>query len=131
MQNIGWTDRVGYEEVLHGVKEERNIIQAIKRRNFILSHSHVLNCIDIQTKYVVKANWIGHSRNCLLKHVSEAKTGGSVEVTGRRRRRRKLILDNLMEKTGYWRLKEETLDRIVWSSDFGRGCGPVVRQTTE
>jgi hypothetical protein len=28
-------------------------------------------------------------------------------------------------------LKEEALDRILWRTRFGRGCGPVVRQTTE
>jgi hypothetical protein len=88
MQNIGWTDRMRYEEVLNDVKEERNIVQTITGRNFILSHSHVLNCIDIQTKYEVEANWIGHSRNCLLKHVIESEIDGSVEVTGKRRRRR-------------------------------------------
>ena len=42
------------EEVLHVVKEDRNILQTIKRR---------------------KANWIGHilSRNCLLKQIIEGK----------------------------------------------------------
>jgi hypothetical protein len=48
MQKISWTDCVKYEEVLHGVKEERNIVQTIKRMNFVLSHSRVLNCTDIQ-----------------------------------------------------------------------------------
>jgi hypothetical protein len=28
-------------------------------------------------------------------------------------------------------LKEEALDRILWRTRFGRGYGPVVRQTTE
>jgi hypothetical protein len=28
-------------------------------------------------------------------------------------------------------LKEEALDRILWVTRFGRGYGPVVRQTTE
>jgi hypothetical protein len=28
-------------------------------------------------------------------------------------------------------LKEETLDRTVWRTNFGRGSGPVVRQTAE
>jgi hypothetical protein len=32
MEKISWTDRVRNEEVLHRVKEERNILQAIKRR---------------------------------------------------------------------------------------------------
>jgi len=88
-------ERLYAHPVLHGVKEQKNIVETIKRRNLILSHSHVLNCIDIRTKYAVKANWIGHSRNCLLKHVIEAKIEGSVEVTGWRRRRRKPLLDNL------------------------------------
>jgi hypothetical protein len=28
-------------------------------------------------------------------------------------------------------LKEEALDRIMWRARFGRGTGPVVRQTTK
>jgi hypothetical protein len=40
-------------------------------------------------------------------------------MAGRRGRRRKT------------KLKEEALDRTLWSSRFGRGYGPVVRQTTE
>jgi hypothetical protein len=47
-----------------------------------------------------KANWIGHvcHRNCLLKHVIEGKIEGRIEGTGRRRRRRKNILDDPKEK---------------------------------
>jgi hypothetical protein len=76
MEKISWTDRVRNEEVLHRVKVERNIVHTIKRR---------------------EANWIGHilRRNCILKHVIE----GKVEVTGRRGRRRKHLLDDL-KKTG-------------------------------
>jgi hypothetical protein len=64
------TNPVRNEEVLHGVKEERNIVHTIKRR---------------------KANWIGHilRRNCLLKHVIEGKLERRTEVTGRRERRSK------------------------------------------
>jgi hypothetical protein len=48
MEKISWTDCVQNEEVLHGVKEERNILRTVKRK---------------------KANWIGHvlRRNCLLR----------------------------------------------------------------
>jgi hypothetical protein len=106
-------ERLYDHPVLNGLKEQRNIVKTIKRRNLILSHSHVLNCIDIRTKYAVKANWIGDGRNCLLNHVIEGKIEGSVEVTGRRRRRRKPLLDKLKETIGYWRLKEEALDRTV------------------
>jgi hypothetical protein len=35
------------------------------------------------------------------------------------------------EKKRYWELKEEALDRTLWRTRFGRGYGPVVRQTTE
>jgi hypothetical protein len=56
MEKIIWTNRVR-NEVLHRVKEERNIVHTIKIR---------------------KANWIGHilRRNCLLKHVTEGKIEG-------------------------------------------------------
>jgi hypothetical protein len=39
METISWTDRVRNEEVLHTVKEERNVLHTVTRR---------------------KANWIGH-----------------------------------------------------------------------
>jgi hypothetical protein len=32
MKNMRWTDRVRNEEVLHRIKEERNIVHTIKRR---------------------------------------------------------------------------------------------------
>jgi hypothetical protein len=80
---ISWTERVRNEEVLHRVKEERNILHRIKRR---------------------KANWIGHilCRNCLLKHVTEGKIEGRKEVPGRRGKRHKQLLDDLTEMRGYW-----------------------------
>jgi hypothetical protein len=56
MEKIRRTDRAKNEEVLQRVKEDRNMLQTIKRR---------------------KANWIGHilRRNCLLKHVFEGNRG--------------------------------------------------------
>jgi hypothetical protein len=42
-----------------------------------------------------------------------------------------LIIYDLKEKRRYWKLKEEALDRTLWITSFGRGYGPVVRQTTE
>jgi len=58
MEKISWTDRVRNEEVLHGVKEERNVHTLQKR----------------------KANWVGHilCKNCFLKHVIEGKLEGTV-----------------------------------------------------
>jgi hypothetical protein len=100
MEKISWTDRVR-NEVLHRVKKERNIVHTIKRR---------------------KANWIGHilRRNCLLKHVIEGMIKGSIEVTERRGRRLKQLLDPLKETTGYGKLKDETLDCTVCQTGFGR-----------
>jgi hypothetical protein len=36
-----------------------------------------------------------------------------------------------MEKKRYWKLKEKDLDRTVWRTCFGRGYGPVLKQTTK
>jgi hypothetical protein len=94
MEKISWTDHVRNEEVLQRVKGERNILLAIKRR---------------------KANWIGHIwlRNYLPKLVFKGKVDGMIEVTGRRGRRCKQLLDDVKEERGYCNLKEEGLDRIL------------------
>jgi hypothetical protein len=80
-----------------------------------------------------KANWIDHilRRNCLLQQVIEGKIKGGIEVTRRRERRRRKLLDDLKERKGYSHLKEEALDRTMWRARFGRGFGPVVRQTAK
>jgi hypothetical protein len=40
-------------------------------------------------------------------------------------------MGDLKERRGYSHLKEEALDRTIWRARFGRGFGPVVRQTAE
>jgi hypothetical protein len=111
MKNISWTDHVRNEEVLLGVKEQRNILHEISKR---------------------MANRIGHilRRNCLLQRVTEGKIQGGIEVTERQGRRRRKLLDDLKERRGYSHLKEEALDRTMWRVRFGGGFGPFVRQTT-
>jgi len=52
-------------------------------------------------------------------------------VTGRQGRRHRKLLDDLKERKGYSHLKDEALDRTMWRVRFGRGFGPVVRQTTK
>jgi hypothetical protein len=69
--------------------------------------------------------------NCLLNQVTEGKIKGEMEVTRRRGRRRKKLLDDLKERRGYSHLKEESLDRAMWRNRFGGGFEPVVRQNTE
>jgi len=111
-EKISWTDHVRNEEVLLRVKEQRNILHEISK---------------------LRANWIGHilRRNCLLQRVIEGKIKGGIEVTGRRGRRRRKLLDDLKERRGYSHLNEEVLARTISRARFGRGFGPVVRQTTK
>ena len=52
-------------------------------------------------------------------------------MTGRRGRRHRKLLDDLKERRGYSRLKEEALDRTMWRARFEKGFGPVVRQTAK
>jgi hypothetical protein len=48
-------------------------------------------------------------------------------VTGRRGRRRRKLLDDFKERRGYSHLKEEALDRIMWTARFERGFRPIIR----
>ena len=57
--------------------------------------------------------------------VIEGKIKGQIEVTKRRGRRRKKLLDDLKDRRGC-QLKEEALDRTMWRNCFGRGFGPVI-----
>ena len=52
-----------------------------------------------------------------------------IEVTGRRGGRRRKLLDDLKERIGHSRLKDDGLDRTIWRARFERGFGPAVRQT--
>jgi hypothetical protein len=111
LEKISWTDHVRNEEVLLRIKEQ-NILHELNKR---------------------RANWIGHilRRNCLLQRVIKGKIKGGIEVTGRRGRRRRKLLDDLKESRGRSHLKEESLDRTMWRARFGRGLGPVVRQSAK
>ena len=90
-------------------------------------------CVCVHEISKRKANWIGHilRRNRLLKRVIEGKLKGGIEVTGRRGRRSRRLRDDLKERREYCHLKEESLYRTMWRFRFGRGFGPVVRQTTK
>ena len=54
-----------------------------------------------------------------------------MEVTRRRGRRRRELLDDLKDRRGYSHLKEEAVDRTMWRNSFGGDFVPVVRQNTE
>jgi hypothetical protein len=61
----------------------------------------------------------------------EGKIKEEMEVTRKRGRIRKKLLDALKDGRGYDHLKEEALDRTMWRNRFGRGFGLIVRQNTE
>ena len=110
--SFSWTNNVRNEEVLLSVNEQRNILHEIRKQ---------------------KANWIGHilRRNCLIHQGIEEKIKGEMEMTRRRGKRCKKLLDDLREGRGYSHLKEEALNRTMWRNCFGGGIGPVIRQTAE
>jgi hypothetical protein len=64
------------------------------------------------------------------KHVIDGKLEGRVEEMCRWGWRRKRLQDDLKEKEGCWKLKDEALDRTLCRTRFGIGCGSVIRQTT-
>jgi hypothetical protein len=97
------------EEVLLRVKEQRNILHEISKRK--ANRNVQILC-----------------RNCLLQQVVEGKIKGCIDMTERRGRKRRKLLDDLKERIGYSRVKEEALDRTLWTARFGRGFGFVVRQ---
>ena len=112
MEKISWTDGVKSEEVLHSFKEERNILHTVK---------------------IMRVNWIGHilRTNHLLKHAIEGNIEGRIEVTRRRGRRGKQLLDDFKETRRYCKVKDEELDRSLWRTRFGGAYGPVVREATD
>jgi hypothetical protein len=90
----------------------------------------------MKPEFIVEYIWHitdGHilRRNFLLQRVIEGKIKEGIEVTGRRGRKRRKLLDDLNERRGFSHLKEEALDRTMWTARFGRGLGPVVRQITK
>jgi hypothetical protein len=78
--------------MLQRVKESAKVLQAIKRR---------------------KAKLLGHiwCMEYLVKHIIKGKIEVRIAVTVRPRGKVKQQLNDLKEKRGYWKLKEEALDR--------------------
>jgi hypothetical protein len=102
---ISWTDHVRNEEVLLRVNEHRDILHETRKQ---------------------KANWIGHilHRNCLLKQNIKGKIKGEMEVTIRRGRIRKKLLDDLEDRRGYCHLMGEALDRSMWRNFLEEALEP-------
>ena len=101
---ISWNNCVE-NEVLCRVREERNILHAVKQRN---------------------ANWIGDiiCRNC---HTNTC-CGRKDRRDGKARKKTSAAIGDFKEKTRYWNLEEEALYHSPWGIHCGRRL--VARQTT-
>jgi hypothetical protein len=64
----------------------------------------------------------GWSKIIILNHGYRRKDG-RIKVMRRQGKRRKQLLDGLKEGGKCVKLKEEALDRTLWRTGFGRGCG--------
>jgi len=104
MGKISWADRVRHEEILgsHRIKE-MNTIHTIR---------------------VKKANRIGYilRRNWLLRHVIEGKIQGRIEMTGRRWRWRKQLLDDLKWNERVLEIgRSQSAENSLWKRLWTRG----------
>jgi hypothetical protein len=83
-----------------------------------------------------KISWTDRVNNeAVLHRVKEERNilhmiKGKIIGTRRRGRRLKQLLDDSKEARRYWKLKEEAQDHTLWRTQFGKGYGPVARQTT-
>jgi len=69
--------------------------------------------------------------NWLLKHVIEGNIERMIEMKRKREIRQEQLPDDLKEKRGHCKWKEEALDRTLWRTRFGRCYGPVARQSKQ
>ena len=99
MEGVSWQDKVTNEEVLSIVGEERAIIRTIMNR---------------------KKNWIGHILRTpgLMRDVIE----GRMEGKRPRGRRRKGMLDELLDGQSYQEMKRRAEDRLEWRGWEPRTC---------
>ena len=90
--------------------------------------NEILHRVKVEGKdRMKKGNWNDHMwrRNCPVQHAIEREREG----WRRGRRTNKLILDDLKENRNYSKVKEERLYITLWRNSFGKGCGPIARQT--
>jgi hypothetical protein len=86
-----WNYFVKNVDILHRVKEKRNIMQTVRRR---------------------KAAWVRHTMpiNCLLNLIIQGKIGGY----GIRGRGRMQLLDDLKEGRRYWKVYVALSGELLW-----------------
>jgi hypothetical protein len=105
---------------------------------YVCIYVHI--CIESRSRGISYMKYVNERRTGLVTFCVETafysgllkeRYEEGMEVTGRRGRRRRKLLDDLKERRGYCHLKEEALDRTMWRAGRGRGFGLVVRQTTK
>jgi hypothetical protein len=97
MYTISWIDRVRNEEVLHRVKEDRNILNTVNRR---------------------KTKWTGH---ILPSKTRKWTKGRGKDISERKTRKKtKAATGDLKETRRYWKLQNEALDRSLQKSLWQR-----------
>ena len=106
MEEIIWTDRVTNEDLFLRVKGERNILRTVQRRLTGL----VTSCLKLPSKTRYWRKYRGD---------------------GNKKKKCKLLLGDLKETVRDLKLKEEALDRTLWTIRFVRGCGPDIRQNDD
>ena len=92
-----------------------------KYMQYIVLHTCVNNCLQPRNEKITPKD---HGQRHILVNNNE-----NDRRDGRTRRICKQPLADLKEKRRYWKLKEESLDRTICRTRFGRGYGPVVRQS--
>jgi hypothetical protein len=70
-------------------------------------------------------------RNCFLKHIIEGKIEGRTYMRRIQERRCRQLQDDLKERRGYCKLKEEALDHTQYRTHTVKDYKPVTRLWTE
>jgi len=112
-----------------------HVAKAYKENISCVSNDDELFCVcvlKIVCNSIKQLIYICHvlRRNCLLKHFTEGKMEGRIEVTERREGRCKQLLDDLRDEKGCLKLIKKALDRSLWRTRSARSYGSVARQTT-
>jgi hypothetical protein len=85
----------------------------------------LLSCVTV-CHHISKAVYLKCShfaKDLPSKPRIEGRIEGRLEVTSRRERKRKKLLDDCKETRGCWKLKENALSRALWKARFCRSLG--------